>query len=78
MHEVSGERRFAAPPERVFALLTDPDVIASAMPAVRSHEVIDRDHWRAKVKPPIPLAPRPRWTAARFMRWPRWPASRCA
>jgi carbon monoxide dehydrogenase subunit G len=32
-------------------------VIASAMPAVRSHEVIDADHWRAKVKPPLPLAP---------------------
>jgi carbon monoxide dehydrogenase subunit G len=54
---VEGERRFAAPPERVFALLTNPDVIASAIPAVRSHTVDDRDHWRAKVKPPLPLAP---------------------
>ena len=57
MHVVSGERRFAAPPERVFALLTDADVVASAMPAVRSHSVIDADHWEAKVKPPLPLAP---------------------
>jgi uncharacterized protein len=54
---VQGEREFAAPPERVFAVLTDPDVIASALPAVRSHTVIDADHWQAKVKPPFPLAP---------------------
>jgi carbon monoxide dehydrogenase subunit G len=54
---VEGERRFAAPPERVFALLTNPDIIASAIPAVRGHTVIDRDHWRAKVKPPLPFAP---------------------
>jgi carbon monoxide dehydrogenase subunit G len=54
---VEGQRRFSAPPERVFALLTDPDVVASAMPAVRSHTVVDADHWQAKVKPPLPLAP---------------------
>jgi carbon monoxide dehydrogenase subunit G len=54
---VEGQRRFAAPPGRVFALLTNPDVIASAMPAVRRHRVIDADRWEAKVKPPLPLAP---------------------
>jgi len=58
MAVVEGERRFAAPPERVFALLTDPDVVASAMPLVRSHTVIDADHWQAKVKPPLPFAPK--------------------
>jgi carbon monoxide dehydrogenase subunit G len=57
MAVVEGQRYFAAPPERVFALLTDPDVVASAVPAARSHTVIDDDHWHAKVKPPIPLAP---------------------
>jgi carbon monoxide dehydrogenase subunit G len=57
MTVVEGQRRFAAPPERVFALLTDPDIIASAMPAVREHTVVDRDHWNAKVKLPLPLAP---------------------
>jgi carbon monoxide dehydrogenase subunit G len=57
MAVVEGERRFAAAPERVFALLTDPDVVASAMPAVRGHSVIDADHWTAKVKPPLPFAP---------------------
>jgi carbon monoxide dehydrogenase subunit G len=54
---VEGERRFAAPPERVFELLTDPEVIASAMPAMRGHTVLDADHWEAKIKPPLPLAP---------------------
>ena len=57
MAVVEGQRWFAAPPERVFALLTDPAVVASAVPAVRSHSVIDADHWLAKVKPPLPLAP---------------------
>jgi carbon monoxide dehydrogenase subunit G len=54
---VEGERRFEAPRERVFELLTSADVIAAAMPAVRGHEVVDADHWLAKVKPPLPLAP---------------------
>ena len=57
MTVVQGERRFAAPRERVYELLTSPDVIAGALPVVRSHEVLDADHWLAKVKPPIPLAP---------------------
>jgi carbon monoxide dehydrogenase subunit G len=57
MAVVSGERRFAAPPERVFEVLTDPHVIARALPGVRSHQVIDDDHWEAKVKPPLPLFP---------------------
>jgi carbon monoxide dehydrogenase subunit G len=57
MTVVSGERRFAAPPQRVFDLLTDPDVIAGALPGCRSHSVVDEDHWEAKVKPPLPLFP---------------------
>ena len=44
MTVVEGVRRFAAPPERVFALLTDPDVIARAIPSVRGHSVVDADH----------------------------------
>jgi len=54
---VDGERRFDAAPQRVFDLLTDPEVIASAIPAVRGHTVIDADHWQAKVKPPLPFTP---------------------
>jgi carbon monoxide dehydrogenase subunit G len=57
MTVVSGERRFAASPERVFHLLTDPDVIAGAIPVIRRHTVVDADHWEAKVKPPLPFAP---------------------
>ena len=57
MTVVEGQRHFAAAPERVFELLTDPDIVASAMPAVRGHSVVDADHWNAKVKPPLPLAP---------------------
>lgn len=57
MAAVSGERRFAASPARVFELLTDPDVIASALPGCRGYRVIDEDHWEAKVKPPLPLFP---------------------
>lgn len=57
MAVVEGQRTFAAPPERVYELLTRPDVIASALPAIRSHEIVDADHWLAKVKPPLPLAP---------------------
>ena len=57
MTVVEGQRRFAATPERLFALLTDPDVIASALPAIRGYSIVDADHWTAKVKPPFPLAP---------------------
>jgi uncharacterized protein len=54
---VEGDRRFDAPPERVYELLVSPEVIASALPAVKSYEVVDEDHWLARVKPPLPLAP---------------------
>jgi carbon monoxide dehydrogenase subunit G len=57
MTVVSGERQFAAPRERVFALLLDPDVVCSAIPAVRSHRAVDDDHFEAKVKVPVPLSP---------------------
>ena len=57
MAVVEGQRRFAASPERVFALLTDPDVVAAAVPVIHSHRELDDDHWEAKVKAPIPFAP---------------------
>lgn len=75
MHVVSGERRFAAPRERVFELLVDPHVIAAAMPVVREAEIGDADHWRAKVKPPLPLAPS---LTIRFEVVERRPPSRAA
>jgi carbon monoxide dehydrogenase subunit G len=41
----------------VFELLTSPEVVLAALPAVRSHRVVGPDRWEAKVKPPLPLAP---------------------
>jgi carbon monoxide dehydrogenase subunit G len=57
MAVVTGERRFQATPERVFALLVDPDVVVEAMPAVHSHRVLGPDSWEARVKAPVPFAP---------------------
>lgn len=57
MTVVQGERRFEAPRERVFELLTSPDVVLAGLPAVRSHRVVGPDRFEAKVKPPLPLAP---------------------
>ena len=58
MAVVTGERTFAAPPERVFAALIDPEVVVSAIPAVRDHKILDDRHWEARVKIPVPLAPK--------------------
>jgi carbon monoxide dehydrogenase subunit G len=58
MAVVTGERRFDAPPERVYELLTDPEVVVSAIPAVRDHRIVDERHWEARVKLPVPLAPK--------------------
>jgi uncharacterized protein len=58
MTVVTGERQFAASRERVYALLTDPEVVCSAIPAVRSHRILDEDHFEAKVKVPVPLSPK--------------------
>jgi uncharacterized protein len=57
MTTVEGERVVDAPPERVFAALTDPDVVAEAVPLIRSHREVDEDHWEATVKAPIRFAP---------------------
>ena len=57
MTSIHGERVVDAPPERVFAALTDPHVVAAAIPIVRSHREVDDDHWEAKVKAPVPFAP---------------------
>jgi carbon monoxide dehydrogenase subunit G len=57
MLEIEGERMVDGPPERVFDALTDPDVVAAAIPIIRSHREVDEDHWEAKVKAPLPFAP---------------------
>ena len=57
MTTIEGERLIEAPPERVFEALTNPDVVAGAIPVIRSHREVDDDHWEAKVKAPLPFAP---------------------
>jgi len=54
---VEGGRLIDAPPDRVYAALTDPAIVAAAIPVLRSHRVLDEDHWEAKVQAPLPLAP---------------------
>jgi len=55
---IDGERRFDAPPEQVFALLTDPAFLVSALPGIERWDLRDRDRWTAVMRPPVPLSPR--------------------
>ena len=50
---IEGERRFDAPPEAVYAALTDPDAMAAAFSAV---ERIDAEggEWTVVVRRPVP------------------------
>ena len=50
---VEGTREFAAPREAVFAALTDPQLVAEAIPLVGNLQVQDRDRWSAEVKVPL-------------------------
>lgn len=54
---IEGERLIDAPRERVFAALTDPEVVASTVPLVQSWEARDADHWDMVVNVPLPMAP---------------------
>jgi carbon monoxide dehydrogenase subunit G len=54
---IEGERLIDAPRERVYAALTDPEVVAQTMPFVESWEARDADHWEMVVKVPLPVAP---------------------
>jgi carbon monoxide dehydrogenase subunit G len=53
---IEGERVIDAPRERVFAALTDPEVVAETVPLVESFEVKDADHWEMTVRVPLPMA----------------------
>ena len=46
-----------APRERVYAALTDPEVVAQTVPLVEAVEVRDADHWDMVVNVPLPMAP---------------------
>jgi carbon monoxide dehydrogenase subunit G len=50
---IEGQRRFEAPPEAVYAALTDPDAMAEAFSAIERIDA-EADEWRMTVKPPLP------------------------
>lgn len=52
MH-IEGERRFAAPPDRVYEALTDPDRLGAAFKAIERVDV-EGDEWTVLVRPPGP------------------------
>lgn len=58
--EMTGERRIAAPRERVWDALNDPDVLKASIPGCESCERIGEDQFQAKVS--VKLGP----MAARF------------
>ena len=48
--QFSGTVQIAAPRDRVWAFLMDPNLVGSCGPGVESIEVIDADHFKAKAK----------------------------
>lgn len=54
---LEGERHVDAPRERVYAVLTDPAVVAATIPFVEGFESRGPDRWRLRIKPPVPLTP---------------------
>lgn len=52
MH-IEGERRFAAPPDRVYEALTDPERLGAAFKAIERVDV-EGDEWTVLVRPPVP------------------------
>jgi carbon monoxide dehydrogenase subunit G len=53
--KVAGTREFEASRERVWAVISDPESMSRLMPGVEGFEVVDDDHWKAKVKIPLGL-----------------------
>ena len=53
--KVGGTRSYAASREEVWRVLNEPAELARLMPAVESFELLDDEHWRAKVKVPLGL-----------------------
>jgi len=47
--DVTGSYTFPAPPDRVWALLMDPDVIASCIPGCSAFEPLGEDRYKAKL-----------------------------
>lgn len=52
---VEGEKRFEAPRDTVWRVLSSPESMAKTMPGVEGFEVRDDRHWTANVKIPLGL-----------------------
>lgn len=52
---IGGTKRFAAPRERVWDALVDPELLVGFLPGVRELDVRDEAHWRAVMK--LPMSP---------------------
>jgi carbon monoxide dehydrogenase subunit G len=52
---IAGTKRFAAPRERVWDALVDPELLADFLPGVQSLDVADSTYWSAIMR--LPLAP---------------------
>ena len=53
--KVEGSKEFEASRARAWAVISDPESMARLMPGVEGFEVVDDDHWKAKVKIPLGL-----------------------
>jgi uncharacterized protein len=53
--KVEGTKEFEASRARVWAVISDPESMSKLMPGVEGFEVVDDDHWKAKVKIPLGL-----------------------
>jgi carbon monoxide dehydrogenase subunit G len=51
--KLEGTRQFGAPREEVFAALTDPDLLARALPGVGRVVIESPDRWIAEIKVPL-------------------------
>ena len=52
---VSGTKELAATRETVWEVISEPSEMAKLMPGVESFEIVDENHWTAKVKVPLGL-----------------------
>ncbi len=61
--QFQGTVEIAAPRDRVWAFLMDPDQVGACGPGVESIEVIDADHFKAKAKVGVGfISPASSWT----------------
>jgi carbon monoxide dehydrogenase subunit G len=52
---VEGTKEFEASRARVWAVISDPESMSRLMPGVEGFEIVDDEHWKARVKIPLGL-----------------------